>query len=292
MGATTVQHNGRRGIAAISGHVTVLNTTLSRNGHHGIEVANSGSGRIGIRDDQTAYAGNTIVNNGGHGLHISDGAGASIGGNTIHGNGTNPTLGWSFGVNILGASAVLVGNNSVQGNAGTGVFVSRGGNATIGSPGWGLPIANTISANGFTAADKGGIGAYRGAVIDVRDATISGNHGAGVQAHQDSIILLRASTVSSNVFASSGFNGGHGILAGLRSTVRLRDGSAVQNNAGDGVQISDGSAVDFRFGVVSTVTGNGGYGLQCLDGEASYSGVTSGIGSNTLGAISPTCTGF
>ncbi|MFQ5990500.1 MAG: right-handed parallel beta-helix repeat-containing protein [Candidatus Methylomirabilales bacterium] len=167
------------------------------------------------------------------------------------------------------------------------MFVGTGGSALIGSSGFDLPTANTISGNGFLDPVKGGIFAFLGGAIDVRNATITGNDGAGVQAFENGFITLRNSTVK--------LSATHGVTAFLRSTVRLRDGSAIRNNPGDGVRIGAGSAVDFRSGVVTTVTESGGFGLECFGDEASFSGNTSGIASapsNASGAISPGCTGF
>lgn len=101
--------------------------------------------------------------------------------------------------------------------------------------------------------------------------------------------------MSANVFASAGFNGGHGVAADLRSTVRLRQASDVSNNQGDGVRIDGGSAVVFAVdtpSAPSTVNGNGGFGLNCFGTETSFRGDTSGLGPNTSGAISASCTGF
>jgi hypothetical protein len=56
-------------------------------------------------------------------------------------------------------------------------------------------------------------------------------------------------------------------------------------SAGQGVQAGFRSTVRFRNG--SAVSGNAGFGLQCLGNEASFSGDTSGIAS-----ISSSYTGF
>lgn len=292
----TVQGAGRHGVTIEGASATVINSTISGNTQTGVLVVNAGSARIGITN-LNQFAGNTISNNQSNGIHVAIGGSAFIGGNTISGNGTNSTAVFGrFGIGVFQASATLAGNNSVQNNAASGVFV-RAGSVLIGDPGFGLPTANTISGNGFGDPTKAGIFAFAGGMIDVRNATITGNSGAGAQAFLNGVIELRSSTASSNIFASAGFNGGHGVIAGLRSTARLRGGTTVQNNAGDGIQIFTGSAVDFRGAPdpVSIVTGNGGFGLQCFGTEASFSGDTSGIApapSNTSGAISPGCTGF
>jgi len=115
----------------------------------------------------------------------------------------------------------------------------------------------------------------------------------------DAVTDIRATTITANTVQADAspfsFNGGHGIVLGLRSTLRVRLGSDISNNAGDGVQIASGSAVDFRGDVISTVSGNGGFGLRCFSPEDSFSGNTSGIDSgtpNAAGGIAPACTPF
>jgi hypothetical protein len=78
------------------------------------------------------------------------------------------------------------------------------------------------------------------------------------------------------------------------STVRIRGNSNVNDNAGDGVLVENGSAVEFSTfgGGTTTVSGNVGFGLNCLGAEASFTGVTTGIAANGAGTIAAACTGF
>ena len=258
----TVQSNGGFGVSVEGGSATVINSTISSNTNAGISVAVSGSARIGVTD-RNQYAGNTISNNQGSGILISHSSSAHIGGNTISGNGTNPSsLFGFFGVLISSASANLVGNNSITGNSGCGVYVERSG-VRIGNPGFGLPItgafANVITGNGATLSPNGGIFGNQGASLQIQSTTINGNTGNGINLQ-------------------------------LRSTARIYD-DTVNNNTGNGILLVQGAALSLQ-NPVATVTGNGQFGLQCGGGEASYDGNTGGISGNTVGDVSPGCSGF
>jgi parallel beta-helix repeat protein len=257
----TVQSNGGHGVVVEGGSATVINSAISSNTFTGIVVSVSGSARIGMTD-QNQYAGNTISNNQGSGIIISTSGSANIGGNTISGNGTNPSsLFGYFGVLINGASAALVGNNSITGNNGSGVLVQYS-TVRIGNPSFGLPITNVITGNGTSLvpnAATGGIFANQGSSLQIEGATIDGNTG-------------------------------NGVFLGLRSNARIYN-STVNENTGNGILLVQGAALSLQ-NPVATVTGNGQFGLQCGGGEASYDGNITGISGNTVGDVSPSCTGF
>lgn len=318
---TAVQGNGRDGITVEGGNATILGgpiggtTAPAGNGRAGIQVTNAGSARIGIKNDNSAYVPLTISNNGSVGIQVSIGGAAFIGGTTVSANGTDPngTFGQA-GVNVVQATVTLAGDNVIQNNPDAGVFAGRGASVRIGDGAFGLSTANTISGNGggASASNRAGIFAFQGGVIETRGATITGNTGVGARAFMDGIIDVRAGTLiegtvaaPSTSYSSTSFTeAGHGVVAGLRSTIRLRDqGTLVRNNTGDGVIVFTGSAVEFRNPSTGqnpvAVTGNGGFGLQCFGAEASHTGTTTGIAAappapdaNALGAISTNCTGF
>jgi hypothetical protein len=76
----------------------------------------------------------------------------------------------------------------------------------------------------------------------------------------------------------------------------VSNGSDVSGNAAHGVLILNGGTAEFigtsAGGAISTVNSNGGFGLRCFNPEDTRSGDLSGIGPNTLGAVSAACTGF
>jgi parallel beta-helix repeat protein len=283
---TLIRNNTREGaVVGSSGDATVVASTITANGSSGVVVTSGGSARIGIPPGGGLYAGNTITGNGSAGIAVAASATADVGGNTISGNGTNAASGSRYGVVVTQATVRLVGGNVITGNAASGLFVGRAGVGLVGEPAFGLPTTNEIAGNGFGDPTKSGIFVFEGGVVETRSGTtISGNDDHGVQLFLGGVADLRATTIRDQP--------GAGVSADLRSTVRLRDASVIELNDGDGVRIGRGSAVDFRGGVVTSVNGNGGWGLQCFDAESSFSGDTSGIGPNGAGAISPACTGF
>ena len=82
-------------------------------------------------------------------------------------------------------------------------------------------------------------------------------------------------------------NGGSGIAASQRS-ILIVTSSTITGNAVNGVRLSQGSGATFQL-AASTVTGNTGGDLQCLDAESSYEGVPS---TATAGIGTISCTSF
>jgi len=303
----TVQNTGGHGIRIEGGSATVMNSTISFNHVAGIMLEDGGNGRIGITNSNQ-YAGNTISANGGDGIHLQYGATAAIGGNTISGNGTDPnTVIDRSGIALYHATVVVVGNNSITGNQGAGI-VARSSSLRIGDVSFNLPTANTVSGNGLATTD-GGVFAFVGTALDIRNATISGNTGEGVTG-QGSSLRIRDSVISGNagqgiqaflgaaldlrtttVSGNTGRPGvpGLGVLLTTRSVARIRSGS-IMNNASDGIRLVLGSSL-FNDSQPPAVTGNSGFGLNCTDQESRYVNGFSG-GGNASGDVSPTCTGF
>jgi hypothetical protein len=293
---TLVQGNRGSGISVEGGNATILASTIHGNRRTGISVFNGASARIGIRNDSSGYDGNRITANGTDGVSITVGSSAVLGGNTIEANGTDTSVTFRFGVVVSRATATLVGGNTIRGHASTGVFVGSGGSARIGDPAFGLPVGNLITGNGEGGppGTRGGIFAFQGGVIETRGATIRDNVGGGVFLFEGGIIELREGTVVSGNMPAPGIgqpdagDAGHGIVAGFRSIVRLRDaGTAVRNNAQHGVFLTSGSVVDFRSPPAVEVTGNGGLGLRCF-AATNYSGDVTGITGNANGNVDVT----
>jgi parallel beta-helix repeat protein len=298
----TVQNNGGHGIRVEGGSATVINSTISGNTDVGILLTAGGNGRIGI-NTLNQYAGNTISTNGAHGIHITYGASALIGGNKITGNGTTPNhpLFDRSGISLFSATASIVGNNEITGNAGAGVS-ARSSSLRIGDGSLNLPTANSISGNGVPTSE-GGVDAFIGTAVDIRNATINGNAGNGVSGSGSSV-RIRDSTIHGNIgptgitaFLGTSLdirntevsgNTGIGVTLTTRSVGRIRE-STILNNASDGIRIVFGSSISFVAPV--NVTGNGGFGLQCGDPESSFVNFFAG-GGNGSGDVSPACTGF
>jgi hypothetical protein len=166
------------------------------------------------------------------------------------------------GVGVVQAKASVAGGNAISNNNGGGV-VATSSRVVLGDAGPALPTTvNHISANG-TLTQTGGVFAGVGSSILIRDAQIVGNNGAG-------------------------------LLISLRSVGQMSS-SAIQNNASDGVRLLLGSALlPLSTPGGSTISGNSGAGISCLDGESSVVNVgppALSFSGNAAGDA-PSCTGF
>lgn len=198
-----ITNNSHFGILVEAASATITNSTISSNAAAGILVKSGGGARIGIPDRSvgaTSYAGNMIKDNQSNGITIFDGAGADIGGNTISGNGTNPNAPWGqFGIKVDNASADIVGGNTITGNVGSGILL-KSGTVLIGDTGYGLPTDNAITGNGFgSSINPGGILAFMGTSLDIRDATITGNANFGILLIFSSYARMREDTVDNGI---------------------------------------------------------------------------------------------
>lgn len=255
----TVRNNRSFGIAIEGGSATVTDSTISGNTDAGIIVTLGGCARIGLTGD-AEYAGNTIKKNGSNGIMLNAGGSALVGGNTIDSNGTIADHRFGqYGIAIYQATATLVGKNVISNNNASGIF-TRGSAVLIGDPTLGLDSANVISNNGRSASVKGGIVAFLGSSLEIRDATIEGNTGTGV-------------TLST------------------RSTARMSGNTKIKGNTENGILLMAGGGLLLPASAM-TVTGNTLFGLQCTDGESSFAGTTTGISGNTGGQVSSSCTEF
>ena len=256
--------NPRDGVSIDSASAVVINSTLTQNGRFGANASDSASARIGI-DNLNNPAGNVISGNGGSGINVSYGSGAFIAMNTITGNGTNATPGNPrFGIGMNSASADVIGGNTISGNAGQGISM-RAASLSMGDTNFGFTSVNTITGNG-NASQPGGVFAFLGSSVNIQNAVISGNNGYGMILSLRSQGQIAGSTIQNNVPAGT--------------------------NPGDGIRLAFGSGL-FAATPVGNVSGNSGFGINCTDAESSVVNTGSlGIGTNGLGGVALSCTGF
>jgi hypothetical protein len=259
----TVIGNARDGIAIDAASAAIINSQVRQNSRHGIGVFTNGSARIGL-DYLGNAGGNTVSANGFAGIHIVFGSAAVIAMNQVTGNGTSADpIAIRAGINVTSATADIIGGNTISGNLGTGVNLVRS-TAIFADPQFGFSTTNTVSGNGTPAA-QGGVVAFLGSSVTIRDATISGNTGSGVILSLNSSAQIASTTIQNNLSVGPG--------------------------TGDGVRLQFGSSV-FATTPTSNISGNAGFALACSDPESSLA-QTSGalvIGANGLGGV--TCTGF
>jgi parallel beta-helix repeat protein len=248
----TVQSNGTSGISVDSAQMTITNSTIANNVRVGINASSGAVVRIGVTDRFVA-AGNAITENGGGGISVVMGSVATVAMNQINRN-------TGIGISVFLATATIVGGNTISDNSGVGVSVNNS-RAVLGDTGFGLPSVNRITGNG-NPATAGGVIAFLGSSMVIRDVEIVGNNGPGM-------------------------------LFSVRSQGQLFS-STIQNNAGDGIRLALGSAL-LPLPGVSTVSGNTGFGIQCFDGESSVLNLVPAIvliSGNTAANVSSGCTSF
>jgi len=138
-----------------------------------------------------------------------------------------------------------------------------GSSVSVGNPAVNFSSANSITGNGTGAAiaatNKGGINVFLNSNLDLRDADISNNTGAGLQ------IVMRSAVRS---FATT-----------------------INNNTGDGIHLIQGSALRLDDPRVRVV-GNGRFGIDCADRSSSVGGDIAGVSGNGRANIGPECRGF
>ena len=257
-GGVTIQNAASNGVTVEGGNATIVLSTITGNDNRGITVSNGGTARIGLMNVNNAFGANTISHNGNDGIGVFHSSSAFIGGNTIDAN-TN------FGINVGQASATLVGGNTITNNTQTGVFV-RAGAATIGDPGFGAATTvNTISGNGGTGPNRGGVFAFHGGDIRVENATISNNTGTAVQAFMSaSIDILGTTSVTVPAGGATA-----GALAQFGSTFRVRDTASIVSATFHGIQASNNSSVNVvNAGNIVQGNGLGAFGVQCFNSIA------------------------
>ena len=268
-----VTGNARDGVAVDAAQGTVINSQIGQNARFGVGVFNGGSARIGI-DNFNNGGGNVISANASNGIHVVFGSTALIAMNQVIGNGTSTDpAALKIGVNITSATADFIGGNTISGNVGTGVNLVRS-SANFGDANFGFTTLNTITGNGSTTASQGGIFAFNGSSLTLRDAVISNNVGFG----------LNLTLKSSGQIASTTIQGNTAIPGPIPGTL----------TGGDGIRLVFGSGL-FAVTPNSSVTGNAGFGVICTDGESSVIGTAAlaivlGISGNTAGSVA--CTGF
>jgi hypothetical protein len=259
-GGVAITNGLSNGISVEGGNATIVFNTITGNQLRGIVVSTGGSARIGVTNNNSVFGANAINGNGSDGIGIFSGGSADIGGNTLDSN-------IGFGVQVGQAAARVVGGNAITNNGGAGIF-ARAGQVEVGSLGFGPPITNTISNNGSTGTDNGGIFAFQGAIMSVRDATISNNTGPGVQAFESGVIELRGSTAVT--VPAGGTTAGAVVQVG--STLRLRDTASIISGTGDGIQVRTLTSVHISSGTVQG-NGPGAVGVNCFSSTSTLTGV-------------------
>jgi hypothetical protein len=238
--ASTVQSNPRDGVSVEGSQLTLANSTVRQNARTGVLLSTSAAARIGI-DNANNPAASTITQNGSSGISVNTGSAAIIGNSSITSNGADPAAtSGRFGIAVGGSSVDIAGGNTIADNSGTGLFL-RGSSATIGSLVFGPTSVNTISNNG-DALSSGGIFAFLGSTLTVRDAVISGNRGWGLGLGTRSVAQITNTQIQGNVPTAPGTGDGIRMFLGA-SLQTSTPPSSVTGNAGAGIACFGDSAI-------------------------------------------------
>jgi len=210
-----------------------------------------------IRRNQIGQGTTGTIANGLNGIDVAVSNDTLIEDNIISGNRAN-------GMQISQSSRVQILGNVISGNAGEGIVVENGStNVTIG---------------GTTAAESNVISGNAGNGIGMKDPSTGHN-------------TILGNYIGTNRVLAPMPNGGHGILLfdGVQYNT-IGPGNVIAYNTGDGVRV-DGEATLYNTITQNSITGNGGLGIENINGGNTElpPPVITGVGSVT-GTACPSCT--
>ncbi|MEI6970455.1 MAG: hypothetical protein WCL44_02975, partial [bacterium] len=221
------------------------------------------------------------VNASGNGWSVQGGSGVSIGNNGASATSGNAVFmaagfsgGFADGVSLEGTPVTMTGSLNLSHNQGAGLMI--GGNAAQVYTGYGEAVAVftdiTADSNGYSGISIGGTAAKAGG-----RANATAVFGAGTVPDSSAMYcpwldLHLPTEISGTVRASN--NGGSGILingdaasAEVGNATAVFDGVSVQDNDGDGIEISHG------FGAVA-MTGDATLTMKHIDAISNgYDGI-------------------
>jgi len=236
-----VQGNGRIGVVVSYGATaTVDNCLIQNNGGGGLAAANSAS---------LALTNSTVQGNTGFGVVGARNANVRVGQDLAGSAALGPVVirgNTGNGLVVTENSAGILVGSTVENNGGTGVWVGRGSNASIGIGSLSAVGPNTIRGN----AGNG---------IDVHQSSQALIHGNLIETHSGSGVRVEgsAATITANTIRGGRF--GVGVWNGGNAHIGLTDagtsaGNFIEQNTLDGVQLTAGSSA-WLYG--NTIQNNG-----------------------------------
>lgn len=260
-----VRNATQNGLFAESANVLAQNNVIENHGGAGVL----------LRWSRARLVGNQIRTNAGPGISAQQLASASMaGGNAITGNGAQ-------GILLRNGSLGVLGGETIASNASNGIeltveSVANLSQTTITGNDGGIDASfSHVTVDRATIAGNRRSGLFLTASrAQLTDASITGNGNQGIGGIVGPTLFVTRGTISGN--------GLNGVSIANNGTVTIL-GATIQSNGSAGILLSFGSKL--LLGGPTDATGNLGWGLDCKDGESSFSGPLNG-------SISPGCTGY
>jgi hypothetical protein len=287
-----ITNNGVAGILLRGGHLRLTESEIFNNA--------TGIGINAMRNASVTTVDNTISGNL-KGVVVELGSTASLDGDAI---GPNAERGLEL---ATGSSANLL-DVTISGNGAGGVLLDTGSTATIsggtigpnGGSGIALESNSTTRLTGVTLAHNGtqlshhGIGAAF-SQVSIEGGSITQSAGRGMDLYASSAELSAAEIINNGrdgirgrvgstvaIYGGSiSNNGGYGVLMVLNGTLNTASGPVIKGNSSTEIRLESaskllGGYIDANDGV--------GLGLDCQDGESSWSATLNGsVGSGCTG---------
>jgi hypothetical protein len=253
------------GLSITDGHASVQNSTVTLNR----------AGGIYLRGSRARLERNQIQPNLGPGIWAVQNAGVSTEANTITGNAQGILL----GNGSTGALASdTIGPDELDGiELGTDSRAYLSGLAIGGNDNGVRASFSQVSIEGGSIAGNRRSGLFLVASrAEVAGAMITGNGNQGIGGSNASTLVVSGGTLSGN--------GRNGVSISNNGTVSISSGTTIHGNGDSGIFIR--YATMLMLGGMIDATGNGIWGLDCMDGESSFAGGT------LVGPIAPSCTGY
>ncbi len=216
---------------------SIINNTLKYNQNHGISVSDSSGARIGVLASagETSFFPNIIIQNGQRGINVAHTSEALIAGNTISYNGDRAIyVRNNSRVHIgLPDGTVDLGANTIEGNGGGGIGLSRSSYAKV--------VGNTIRDNG----SLDGIEVMDGSHAEIAKNIIDNNARDGISVRGNSSVNLGKDTTT---------------------TFFDEPNATTVNNGRFGISCFGGGYVKGRIGTMNGKGGIKSFGNGCIDG--------------------------
>src|SRR5262245_27120887 len=288
--------NSSRVFLVDNGSVNVMSVTISGLTLTGGRATGSNQGgAVEVTNEDLTLRGVVITGNtarDGGGVYVNPTGRLTLEDCIISGNSATGTSGYGGGVYLAGDSVAVIRNSAISGNSaafgGGGIDVDPGGSLTV--------EGSTISANRAVRVDSvgGGIVATNDSVTVIRNSTISVNSaafGGGIIVGTNGRLTLEGSTVCGNQADADDGQGG-GIYVSEGGSLTVTNSTVSGNSAradGGGIFITKGSltirnsTVAFNAADADNAGGGQGGGLFA-DAGAAVTLLSTIVADNAVGA--------